>query len=106
SPDGVRYRVRTERHRPEAEIAFWQEALRERMQGAGYRLLGEERLAHADGDGFLLELSAPWGEADWLYLVAVYPRGRRLVIAAAAGPVREVERHRDALRTAMVELER
>lgn len=84
SPDDVLFRVRTTRHKPRADLAFWKEALKNRMTDAGYRVVAEQDLAGA-AQGTLLELMAPMGTEDWSYIVAVFPAGRRLVIVEAAG---------------------
>jgi hypothetical protein len=36
SPDEVAFRVRTARNRPRADLSYWRDALRSRMQDAGY----------------------------------------------------------------------
>lgn len=97
SPDGVLLRVRTTRHKPRADLAFWKEALKNRMTEAGYRFLSEEDLE----GGYLLELMAPMGTEDWSYLVAVVPKGRRLVIVEAAGEAARFQGRRDKVMEAV-----
>jgi hypothetical protein len=97
SPDGVVFRVRTARHDPEADLAFWKEAMQKRQAEAGYR-------EHSAGDasagslpGTLLELTAPWGTDDYTYLVALFPAGKELVIVEAAGEVSRFAARREAV---------
>lgn len=49
SPDGVAYRVRSVRNKPKAELPFWKEALRSRMEAAGYHVVAEADVQAADG---------------------------------------------------------
>lgn len=97
SPDGLLYRVRSVRHKPKADLDFWQEALRNRMVGAGYHLLAEERVAAQGLDGVLLELGAVNGERDQTYLVALLPRGGRLVLVEATGEAEAFRARREAI---------
>ncbi|MFT4976299.1 MAG: hypothetical protein ACI8S6_002195 [Myxococcota bacterium] len=105
SPDDVVIRVRAERHRPEADLAFWEEALQERMAAAGYRQVGEPEALTVDGvAGSLVELSAPMGVDDYTYLVAIFPHGRKLIIAEAAGEIATFEEREEAVRAAIAGL--
>jgi len=97
SPDGVLFRVRTARHKPRGTLAFWKEALKNRMIDAGYRFISEEEV----NGGYLLELMAPMGTEDWSYVVAVWPDGRRLVIAEAAGETTRFQARRDKVLAAV-----
>ncbi len=104
SPDEVVFRVRAVRHDPPADLSFWTEAVRVRMEEAGYRLVREEVLSAGGVPGGLIELSAPYGQTDYSYLIAFFPAGRRLVIAEAAGAITDFEARRDAVRSAILEL--
>ena len=87
SPDGVLFRIRRADHEPKAELAFWKEALKKRMNDAGYAVQSE-RDVKADGKtGYLLELAAPLGQQDYSYVLAVFDQGRHLVVAESAGEV-------------------
>lgn len=97
SPDGVLFRVRTERHKPRAELSFWKEAVRERMVAAGYTVVAESDVDAGGVAGGLVELAAPIGTDDWTYLVAFFPVGRRLVVAEAAGSIADVEPRKEAV---------
>ena len=57
SADGVMYRVRVEENDPEATLDFWKEALRKRMENAGYRVVAEQDLTAAR-PAYLLQLAA------------------------------------------------
>lgn len=93
APDNVMFRVRTVRHKPDADVAFWSEAVDERMRAAGYTVTAHDK---AD-DTFLIELAAPMGTEDWMYLISVRPVGRRLVVAEAIGEVSDFAARRGAV---------
>ncbi len=101
SPEGLVFRVRTEKHEPRAELAFWQEAVRSRMEAAGYTVVAESTIEGAGTTGGLLELAAPMGTEDWTYLLAFFPSGRRMVVAEAAGEVSTFAPARDAVLAAI-----
>jgi hypothetical protein len=104
SPDGVSVRVRSAKNKPLAELGFWEEALKSRMVDAGYKVIHEERLSAAGGPGALLELGAAAGEADQTYLVVVFVKGRRLVIAEATGEAETFRARREAVLAAFKEI--
>lgn len=93
TPDAVALRVRSVRHKPEAELAFWKEALLERQKAAGYVILGEET---RDGT-YMLELGAADGPLDRAYVIGLRPSGRHLIIAEATGEASAFAKHRDAV---------
>lgn len=97
SPQDVMLRVRTEKHKPKAELAFWKEAVRERMVAAGYTLVAESDIEAGGVKGGLVELAAPMGTDDWTYLIAFFPNGGRIVVAEAAGEVATFAEVRDEL---------
>jgi hypothetical protein len=97
SPDDVVMRVRTDKTRRAADLAFWKEAMRTRMKDAGYHVVSEGDIMSASGPGALLELSAPDGQQDDTYLVALFVDGRRLVIVEAAGEVSRFAPRREAI---------
>lgn len=109
SPEGIVYRVRTEANEPRADLAFWREALRQRMLDAGYRLVGEEDIragtAESGLDGGVLELAAPVGERDVSYLIALFVDGDELILAEAAGEVLAFRERREAVLAAVRSIE-
>jgi hypothetical protein len=101
SPDDVLYRVRVAKNDPRADLAFWREAVTTRMAAAGYRTIRAGDIRAGTLPGALLELSAPDGEQDTAYVIAVFVDGGRLVIAEAAGEVGRFAARRDAVITAI-----
>ncbi|MEL6349557.1 MAG: DUF4349 domain-containing protein, partial [Myxococcota bacterium] len=82
SPDDIVFRVRAEKHKPKADLGFWEEALLERMAAAGYQPAGDPKRLTVDGvQGTMVEFNAPLGTDDYTYLVALFPNGRKLIIA-------------------------
>jgi hypothetical protein len=105
SPDGVVFRVRSAEHEPEADLAFWKEAMHKRMLEAGYHFLSEAEVQASGTPGTLLELTAPWGTDDFSYLLAVFPAGKELVIVEAAGEVATFSERKDAILEAIGRVE-
>ncbi|NOY26144.1 MAG: DUF4349 domain-containing protein [Oligoflexia bacterium] len=102
SPDGVAYRVRSVRNQPRSDLAFWREALKNRMEGAGYHVEADQDVLSADGSpGVLLELGAANGEQDQTYLVGLFVDGARLVIVEATGRADRFAQRRDAVLAAV-----
>ncbi len=104
SPDAVVYRVRREPNKPYADLAFWKEAMKKRMLAAGYRLSAEGPLAAGPREGYLLELTAPYGPQDYSYLIAIFVEKESIQIAEAAGEVLALAERRPALLKAMASL--
>jgi len=102
SPDGVLFRVRSERHHPKAELPFWEAAVQTRMIEAGYILVSQHPMT--DQGGTLLEWAAPMGNDDYSYIIGIFPRGKSLVIVEAAGEVTRFNGHRDAIFSALESL--
>lgn len=87
SPDGVMYRVRTAENKPFAELSFWKTALKKHMTDSGYRFINESEVSADNITGYQLELSAPVGDKDYTYLIALFVKGDSLLIAEAAGEI-------------------
>jgi len=101
SPDGVMYRVRSEKNEPKADLPFWKEALKKRMLEAGYRFVSEAEVKAGADPGYLLELNAPYGTQDYSYLIALFERNDRLVIVESAGEVVRFKARREAVLAAI-----
>lgn len=101
SPDDVVYRVRAVRNKPAADLAFWEEALRTRMEGAGYRVVQAQRVDAGGVPGAVLELGAVNGTQDQTYLVALFVDGGRLVLVEATGERGRFAARREAVFAAL-----
>jgi hypothetical protein len=97
SPEGIVFRVRHEENKPYADLSFWKEALKKRMLDAGYIFLREASITADGQQGYLLELTAPFGEKDYTYLTAIFVRSNKIVIAEAAGEVTDLSARRDGI---------
>ncbi|MFT7519539.1 MAG: hypothetical protein ACI9MC_001681 [Kiritimatiellia bacterium] len=99
SPDDVVYRVRSAKNEPLAELGFWSEALRTRMSDAGYTVISDKTLA---GDkGYVLEVGAANGARDQTYVIGLFVRGKKLVLAEATGESESVAARRAAIMTSI-----
>lgn len=94
SPDGVVYRVRNVSDPSDATLAFWQEALKKRMLDAGYTFLRDGEAKSANGEGYVLEVTAPYGVRDYTYLMAVFKKDKHLVVVESSGEVTTFEKRR------------
>jgi hypothetical protein len=104
SPEGVVYRVRDEDNKPYADLPFWKEALKKRMLDAGYIFLREAPIAADIHKGYLLELTAPFGQQDYSYLIAIFIQEKKILIVEAAGEVTQIAGHREAILAAISHL--
>jgi hypothetical protein len=102
SPDDVVWRIRTLPNRPHADLAFWSEALRAHLTTAGYHPVGAPAEAVAgDARGSLTEWSAPDGEKDARWLVALFVDGESLHVVEAAGEAGRFPARRQAILDAL-----
>lgn len=101
SPEGLMYSVRHEANEPEADLRFWSEALRKRMEDAGYVVVDDGAVEASSTSGYRLQLAAPLGREDYTYLIALFVHGSSLVIVEAAGEVSRFEPKKDAILAAI-----
>ena len=94
SPEGIVFKIRTEKNEPYAELDFWREALKKRMTDAGYRFMSESEITAGNNKGYLIELAAPLGPRDYSYLIAVFQKEKQLVIIESAGDVAALKTRR------------
>ena len=106
SPDGVVFRVRVVPNEPEANLAFWREAMRAHLERVGYRVDRDDAVESADGaPGHVLALRARAGATPVAYLVALFAADDELVIAEAAGDAGPFAERRDAVLAAIRAIE-
>jgi len=105
SSDGVSYRVRQESNDPQADLAFWREALKKRMIDAGYAFVADSEIKAGAVAGYLLELAAPVGAQDYSYTVAIFVSGKHVTIAESAGEVTRFRAHRQDVLAAIGRLQ-
>ncbi|MFZ5569420.1 MAG: hypothetical protein ACOZF0_03370 [Thermodesulfobacteriota bacterium] len=103
SPDGVVYRVRVEPNKQyRAGLPFWKEAMKKRMLDVGYVFQRETDITANGKSGYLLELAAPVGAKDYLYLIAFFIDDEdNLVIMESAGEVTRFDPRRKDIVTAI-----
>lgn len=101
SPDDVAYRVRSAENDPEADLAFWSEAMRVRMEAAGYHLVEQLDVEAGGRKGVVLDLGAANGEQDQAYMVGLFVDGGWLVIVEATGQAERFAGRREAVLAAI-----
>ncbi len=94
SPEGVVFKIRTEKNEPIADLDFWREALKKRMIDAGYRFMAESEITAGNDKGYMIELAAPLGPRDYSYIIAVFQKEKKLVIVETAGDVAALKTRR------------
>lgn len=101
SPDGVMFRIRTAENKPFAELPFWKTALKKHMVDSGYRFVSESDITTDNLTGYQIELSAPVGDKDQIYLIALFVKGDTLIIAEGSGEITCFNKHKDAITDAI-----
>ena len=98
SPEGIVYRIRHAENKPYADLPFWKEALKKRMLDAGYGFLSESGIKINRHPAYLLELTAPVGNKDYIYLMAIYLEDKdRIAIIESAGDVVQFNKRRASI---------
>lgn len=87
SSDGVMYRIRKQVNQPFAKLKFWSEALKKRMVDTGYTFIKERDIKSGKKNGYLIELTAPYGEDDYTYLITIFLKDKEILIVEASGEV-------------------
>ncbi len=97
SPEGLPFRVRQFKNYPEQDLDFWKQALEVHLTQEGYQFISESE-AEADGKKIVCyEWGAPCGEDDYIYLTAVKVKGKKILVAEAAGEMKLFEKYRDGI---------
>ncbi|GAH67533.1 unnamed protein product, partial [marine sediment metagenome] len=93
SADGVVVGVRSEPNPKQGGLEFWAKAVEKELAGRrGYALSAREDMGPAiNPDGVLMTFDVTKQATDFRYLVAVFVRFQKVVIAEAGGPTDAVE---------------
>lgn len=85
--DGVVLAVRSIRHEPRGDLAFWTKAIQTQMrQRGGYALLGSADVKSADGiPGKKLEFGHDEQSAPHVYTITVFVTEKRIFVLEAGG---------------------
>lgn len=97
--DNVVFRIRSAKNKPEADLDFWKEALKERQVAAGYTVLDEAMMG--ENGTYLLKLGAANGPQDQTYVIGLRVKGKQLILAEATGAAEAFEAHDKAVRAAI-----
>lgn len=96
SPEGIQFSIKTEKNYPKQDLEYWQTAMRDHMERAGYTLIsGPERFETVKQEGVYFEWAAPYQEKDYIYLTGLVVSGNRLLILEAGGELDEFRRYQD-----------
>jgi hypothetical protein len=103
---GVVIAVRAVEAPRHTSVAFWSEAITQRMQaGQGYALLGTRDVKAASGQsGKLLTFGRDQNGQTFDYWVAVFPRKKRVVLLEAGGRRSPFEKARPDIEQALASL--
>jgi len=104
SPEGVRYAIRYEKNDPHADLSFWQAAMKKRLLDTGYIFVSDSTIKGKNQSGYLLELSAPAGNQDYTWLIALFVHDKQLQIIEATGEEKVFKLHRAKIVEAMFRL--
>jgi hypothetical protein len=95
SPDGVVLAVRRVENDPKANLAYWSQAVQERLRANGsYRVDSERDVTNHQGiAGHELTLKLGEGGAEQTYRVALFEHGQWLYLLESGGPTTKVTQH-------------
>lgn len=97
SPEGMLFKARSVRNYPSKDLDFWKEALFSHLEKEGYRPAGQAEVFQASGDGVLFEWAVPYGQEDYIYLTAIVPSRRRIVVVEAGAEYGIYREYREAI---------
>ena len=101
SPDGVMFSVRSAKNEPYAELDFWKVALKKHLLDSGYHFIKESDIKSGNEDGYMLEVSAPVDNQNYIYATAIFVQKNKIIIAESAGTVLNFESKRKAVMDAI-----
>lgn len=102
SPEGLRYRVKTETNYPVKDVEFWGAALVRQLEEEGYAARGKgEYFDCPAGRGFFIEWNVPYGGETYTYLTGIVPQGDVIYIAESAAEFSVYKTYRKALLESM-----
>ncbi|MEE8591897.1 MAG: hypothetical protein V3T35_11320 [Spirochaetia bacterium] len=98
SPEGILYRIRTVKNKPQKDLEFWSEALENHLAKEGYRLNGDPRpFQNGNRAGLSFEWVLPYGNDSYLYLTALIVSDKTITLAEATAPYSVFIRYRQPL---------
>lgn len=97
SPEGLPFQVRSFKNYPKKDLSFWKKALKAHLQQEGYKLISEKTLGEESSEVHCFEWGAPYGGADYIYLTALMIKGKKILLAEAAGNMKLYNEHQHAI---------
>jgi hypothetical protein len=105
SPEGMLYRVRSIKNKPQKDLSFWGEALENHLSKEGYRRSGEAQSFESGArEGLYYEWIMPAGNESYLYLTALIVTEKTITLAEAAAPHPVFTRYRQALLDSLISI--
>jgi hypothetical protein len=101
--DNVLYRARNYKSKQDASDEFWAEAVRNRMEQAGYFGYQSEDIEteSLDNNRFLIKTIAPYGQDDFSYWIAFSSDKEMITIIEVVGEVSAFEKNKQQILTAI-----
>ena len=98
SPEGMKYRIRSTKNYPQKDLEFWEVALESHLLSEGYELFNEPGTFEAYGKkGVFFEWGLSYAGEDHIYLTALIVKGKKIIIAEAAGEMSIYNIYRDSI---------
>lgn len=101
SPEGVMFSVRSTKNEPYAGLDFWKIALKKHLLDSGYHFIKESAIKSGIEEGYMLEVSAPVDNQNYIYATAIFIQKDKIIIAESAGTVLNYESKRSAIMDAI-----
>lgn len=87
TPDGVMVKAREVENYPEADLAFWVDALKQHLGEQGYALKSEECYTTTAGlAGCTVDFMLPHGAEDWVMSQSLFVVDDEIIVVEAAAP--------------------
>ncbi len=101
--DGVRLKARQVENYPQADMAFWKDALARHMIERGYAKKSEHCFKTPKGiEGCTLDFLLPYGADDWILQETIFIEGDQIVLVEVAGPFTRFQAYGKSLQEALV----
>ena len=98
SPEGLKFRVKTDVNYPQKDVTFWSSVLKRQLKEEGYRTDSEgEYFECPAGKGFFIEWNVPYQGGTYTYLTGLVPDGKTIYIAEAAAEYSVYRSYREAI---------
>lgn len=106
SPEGAFIRIMAVANYPLMDLGFWSSALENQLRRAGYSGMDQKGTISASGiEGAYFEWGLPLRGKNYIYMTAVFIKGKRIYLVEEAGEVAIYSRYRDTVLKSLSTLE-